>query len=131
MLQSIGGAEQRLGALGHPGEHRQNHQRQVGHHPVGRHRRIPCQAQQQSVEQDDHNAAGKLGDQGGKAQRKYLPGHLPGQFGPGGTEAVFVPEKVEGEDAQADDGGQAGGEHRPEHPHAQGEDEQVVQHHIG
>ena len=42
-----------------------------------------------------------------------------------------MPEKMEGKDAQADDGRQAGGKYGAEHPHAQREDEQVIQHHVG
>ncbi len=47
------------------------------------------------------------------------------------AELVVFPPKMGGQDGHTEDGRPASGHHCPQDPHAQGEDEYPVQHHIG
>ena len=123
-------ADDRLDSLGHAGKDRDYNQRQVCDDSIGRHPHIARQGQNDLVKHQHNDTGGYLCDQRGNPQGKDSPGLFAVQRAPDRPEAVLPPEKVCGGNKEADSGGGAGSQGRAEHPHAQGENKDIIQHDV-
>lgn len=128
---AVGAAQKRLHPLGDARKHGGDDQRNVGDHAVCRHARVSFQAEDDIVEDDDDDRRRQLFDEGREAQSKIVA-HMRG-LGQDlcGAVTVFLPQKMQGRHADADDGRQPRRQHRAEHAHAAGEDKYIVQEDVG
>ena len=123
-------ADDRLDSLGHAGEDGDPDQRQIRDDSIGRHPHIARQGQENLIKEKHDDPGGNLCNQGGNPQGKDSPGLFAVQRAPDRPEAVFSAEKVGGGDEDSDAGSHAGSQGRAEHPHAQRENKDVIQHHV-